>query len=174
MNSSSTEPYQLLTTNCSLGTSRYIVSGRIPRKTLSSLVHIVLCLFTDPFPSNRRPIVAIVCSHGNMFMESLPIIGLLGKDLETNNQTTAVATQRRGKRTSKIIELMLETVFSTRYVRRQKNNWGDAVIWKSAFEEKTRRLVWNFSQPGSLSIQWSSVKKRVSYKSAAVKRRIYV
>jgi hypothetical protein len=39
MNSSSPELYQLLTTtDCSFGTSRYIASGRTPRKTLSSIV----------------------------------------------------------------------------------------------------------------------------------------
>jgi hypothetical protein len=35
---------------------------------------------------------------------------LLGKDLETNNETTAVTIQRRGKHASVIIELLLKTV----------------------------------------------------------------
>jgi hypothetical protein len=35
---------------------------------------------------------------------------LLGKDLETNNETTTVAMQRGGKHASTTIELLLETV----------------------------------------------------------------
>jgi hypothetical protein len=35
---------------------------------------------------------------------------LLGKDLETNNEITAVAMQRRGKYAFKTIDLLLETV----------------------------------------------------------------
>jgi hypothetical protein len=52
------------------------------------------------------------------------IYPLLGKNLGKNNETTAVAMQRRGKRT---IELLLETVFSTRSVQRdyKKDNWSD-------------------------------------------------
>jgi hypothetical protein len=44
---------------------------------------------------------------------------LVGKDLKTNNETTAVAMQRRGKHA-------FETVFSTRPVQRgyKENNWG--------------------------------------------------
>jgi hypothetical protein len=42
---------------------------------------------------------------------------LLGKDLETNKKT-AVALQRRGKHASTTIELLLETMFSTRSVQR--------------------------------------------------------
>jgi hypothetical protein len=34
---------------------------------------------------------------------------LLGKDLETNNETTSVAMQRRGKHAPTTIELLLET-----------------------------------------------------------------
>jgi hypothetical protein len=77
---------------------------------------------------------------------------LLGKDLETNNEITAVAMQRRGKRSSTIIELLFETVFSTRSVKGgyKEDNWGDPVIsWKSACEEKTKRFVCNGRQPGS-------------------------
>jgi hypothetical protein len=49
---------------------------------------------------------------------------LLGKDLETNNETAAVAMQRRCKHASTTIELLL---FSTRSVQRgyKENNWGD-------------------------------------------------
>jgi hypothetical protein len=55
---------------------------------------------------------------------------LLGKDLETNNDTTAVAMQRRGKHASTPIELLLETAFSTRSVQRgyKKDNWGDTHV----------------------------------------------
>jgi hypothetical protein len=35
---------------------------------------------------------------------------LLGKDIEANNETTAPATQRRGKHASTMIKLLLETV----------------------------------------------------------------
>lgn len=35
------------------------------------------------------------------------------KDIERNNETTAVATQRRGKHASTTIVLLLEIVFST-------------------------------------------------------------
>jgi hypothetical protein len=54
---------------------------------------------------------------------------LLGKDLEANNETTAVAMKRRSKRASAKIELLLETVFSTRSVQRGYNDdyGGDAV-----------------------------------------------
>jgi hypothetical protein len=53
---------------------------------------------------------------------------LLGKDLETN-ETRAVAIERRGKHASTTIELLLETVFSTRSVQRgyKEDNWGDPV-----------------------------------------------
>jgi hypothetical protein len=74
---------------------------------------------------------------------------LLGKDLETNNETTAVAIQRRGKHASTTIVLLLETelcnpllsscnnctttmetgVFSSWSVPRSyvEDNWGDPV-----------------------------------------------
>jgi hypothetical protein len=52
------------------------------------------------------------------------------------------------------------------------------VSWKSACEEKTRWLVWNGRQPATQSAEKSSVreagKKRVSCRSAAVKRRLYM
>jgi hypothetical protein len=43
---------------------------------------------------------------------------LLRKDLETNNETTAVAMQQRGKHASTTIELLLEMVFSARSMQR--------------------------------------------------------
>jgi hypothetical protein len=43
---------------------------------------------------------------------------LPGKDLDTNNDTTAFAMQRHGKHASTTIELLLETVFSTRSLQR--------------------------------------------------------
>jgi hypothetical protein len=62
INSSSTELSQLLTTDCSLGTSRYIASGRIAQETLSSIVPycfaclLICCLtidvFSESLPSN--------------------------------------------------------------------------------------------------------------------------
>jgi hypothetical protein len=54
---------------------------------------------------------------------------LLGKDLETNNETTAVAMQRRGKHASATIELQLETVFYMWSVPRSylEDNWADPV-----------------------------------------------
>jgi hypothetical protein len=57
------------------------------------------------------------------------IDGLLGKDLETKKETTAVAMQRRGKHVSTTIVLLLETVFSTRSVQRSylDDNWGGPV-----------------------------------------------
>jgi hypothetical protein len=39
------------------------------------LSRIVLGVFTDPLPSNRRPIVPCVGSRGNVFTESLPSNG---------------------------------------------------------------------------------------------------
>jgi hypothetical protein len=44
---------------------------------------------------------------------------LKGKDLEINNETTAVAMQRHGKHASTTIELLLETVFPTRSVQNE-------------------------------------------------------
>jgi riboflavin synthase len=49
---------------------------------------------------------------------------LLGRDLETNKETTAVAMQRRRKHASATIKLLLETVFSTRSVQRGKPQMG--------------------------------------------------
>jgi hypothetical protein len=39
------------------------------------LTPVVLGMFTDPLPSNRRPIFAPVGSQGNVFTESLPSNG---------------------------------------------------------------------------------------------------
>jgi hypothetical protein len=72
MNFSSTKLSQILTSKSSLGTSRYIASERTPRKTPSSIARLVLGVFADPLPRNRRPIFARVGSHGNVFTESLP------------------------------------------------------------------------------------------------------
>jgi hypothetical protein len=47
---------------------------------------------------------------------------LLGKDFETNNETTAVAMQRRGKRASTTIELLLEKVLCNPWLG-SCNNW---------------------------------------------------
>jgi hypothetical protein len=60
---------QFLTTHCSLGTSRYITSGRTPLKTSSS---IVLGVFTNLLHSNRRSIFARISYRGNVCTESLP------------------------------------------------------------------------------------------------------
>jgi hypothetical protein len=54
-----------------------ISSGRTPRKTRLLSSRIVLSVFTDPLSSNRRPLVARVGSHGNVFTESLPSNGSL-------------------------------------------------------------------------------------------------
>jgi hypothetical protein len=60
-----------MTTDCSLGTSRYIALGRTPWKTPFPIVPYYLGVFTDPLPSNRRPIVARVVSRGIVFAESV-------------------------------------------------------------------------------------------------------
>jgi hypothetical protein len=54
---------------------------------------------------------------------------LQGKNLETDNETTIVAMQRRGKRASTTIKLLLETVFSTQSVQRgyKEDKWGEPV-----------------------------------------------
>jgi hypothetical protein len=51
---------------------------------------------------------------------------LLGKDLEINNETTAIAMQRHDNHTSTTRELLLETVFSAWSVPSSylENNWG--------------------------------------------------
>jgi hypothetical protein len=53
------------------------------------------------------------------------------------------------------IELLLETVFSTLYMQRgyKDDNRGDPHSWKSACEEKTRRLVWNGRQHDSCQLR---------------------
>jgi hypothetical protein len=55
---------------------------------------------------------------------------LLGKDLEANNETTAVAMERRRKYASTTIELLLETVLSTHSMQRSyfEDNWGDPLV----------------------------------------------
>jgi hypothetical protein len=49
------------------------------------------------------------------------------KDLETNNETTAVAMQRNAKHASKTMQLLLEMMFSTGSVPISylEENWGD-------------------------------------------------
>jgi hypothetical protein len=56
-------------------------------------------------------------------------IPFIGKDLETNNEKTAVAMQWRDKHASATIELLFETVFSTRSMQRgyKEDNLGDPV-----------------------------------------------
>jgi hypothetical protein len=67
---------------------------------------------------------------------------LLGKDLETNNETTGVAMQRYGKHASTTIELRFETLFSTHSVQRGylEDDWCDpvSVTGVSGYEEKRR------------------------------------
>jgi hypothetical protein len=60
------------------------------------------------------------------------MVPLLGKDLETDNETTAVAMQRRGKHASTTIELLLETGVSTPSVQRccKEDNWGDPISYQ--------------------------------------------
>jgi hypothetical protein len=55
---------------------------------------------------------------------------LIGKNLETNNEKTAVAMQRRDKHACATIELLFETVFSARSMQRgyKEDNFGDPVI----------------------------------------------
>jgi hypothetical protein len=54
---------------------------------------------------------------------------LLGKDLETNHETTTVFMQRRDKHASTTIKLLSETVFSMWCVPRSyfEDNWSDPV-----------------------------------------------
>jgi hypothetical protein len=53
----------------------------------------------------------------------------LGKNLEINNETTAVTMQRRGNHASTTIELLFETVFSAWSMPRRylEDNWSDLV-----------------------------------------------
>jgi hypothetical protein len=52
---------------------------------------------------------------------------LLGKDLETNNETTEIALERHDKHASTTIELLLETVFYTQSVQSgyKEADWED-------------------------------------------------
>jgi hypothetical protein len=66
---------------------------------------------------------------------------LLGRNIETNNETTAVAMQWRNKHVSTTIKL--ETVFSTRFVQRgcKEDNWGGRNIGQGeARHRKYKRL----------------------------------
>jgi hypothetical protein len=81
MNSSSNEFSQLLTKiDCSLGVSRYIVSGG-PHGKESSIVPYCFNVFTDPLPRNRRTIVARVGFRGNVFTEPLPSNGYIHNNI---------------------------------------------------------------------------------------------
>jgi hypothetical protein len=63
-------------------------------------------------------------------VSQLSVIGpLLGRDLGTNNVTTAFVTQRRDKHPSTTIALLLGMVFSIRSVQMSylEDNWGDPV-----------------------------------------------
>jgi hypothetical protein len=87
---------------------------------------------------------------------------LLGKDLGTNNETTAVTMQRFGKHASTTIELLLETVlckplldscnswtttmgtgmFSVWSVPRSnlEDNWGDPVSWELSSAQEAVKI----------------------------------
>jgi hypothetical protein len=59
----------------------------------------------------RRHCVDYIASSDWMFDSILwRMDPLLGRDLETNNETKAVAMQQSGKHPSTIIDLLLETV----------------------------------------------------------------
>jgi hypothetical protein len=63
---------------------------------------------------------------------------LLGKDLETNNETTPVATQQRGKHASAIIELLLETLLC-------KPLLGSCKSWTTTIETEVCSM-WSVSK----------------------------
>jgi hypothetical protein len=83
------------------------------------------------------------------------IAPLLGKHLETNNETTAVATQRSGKHASTSTELLLETVFSTRSVQRdyKEDIWATQSVESQPAKRRLMRLVWNGRQPESYQLR---------------------
>jgi hypothetical protein len=78
------------------------------RNAAAAPLNVISRARTDPF----RLICILWCTES-----------LLGKYLETNNETTAVAMQRRSKHASISTEFLLQTVFSTQFVQR-----GDPVI----------------------------------------------
>jgi hypothetical protein len=85
MNSSSTELFQLLTTTkCFRGASRYIALGGPHGKHHVVLSCIVICMFTDPLPTSRHPIVSHVGSHGNVFIKLLPSNGSVCRNIIKN------------------------------------------------------------------------------------------
>jgi hypothetical protein len=55
---------------------------------------------------------------------------LLGKDLETNNETTATAMQRCSKHASTTIELLSEMVFCTWFIHRgyKEDSWSELSV----------------------------------------------
>jgi hypothetical protein len=64
VNSFSTELSQLLRTNCSFGTSRYIASWRTPRKTSSSMSRVIIGVFINPLPNSRRLLLRALAPAG--------------------------------------------------------------------------------------------------------------
>jgi hypothetical protein len=100
---------------------------------------------------------------------------LLGKDLETNNETTVVAMQQHGKHPSATMELLLQTVFSTRSMQRgyEEDNWVTKLVESQPVK---RRLGGWYEMVTSLPVitcEFSSiseaVKKTVGCKNVAVK-----
>jgi hypothetical protein len=70
-----------------------------------NFVHVVL----SPYIINDAQILSISTFFSHIFWRIKP---LLGNDLETKNETTAVAMQLIGKHISTTMDLLLETVFS--------------------------------------------------------------
>jgi hypothetical protein len=70
-----------------LNSNSNCVSSSASRRTHGKhrllLSRIVLGVFTDPLPSNRRPIFALVGSCGNVFTESLPSSGSIRHNIFT-------------------------------------------------------------------------------------------
>jgi hypothetical protein len=77
---------------------------------------------------------------------------LLGKDLETNNETTAIGIKRRGKHPTTTIELLLETVFSVWSVQSgcKEDNLGEPVQLSSAREAEKR---WCYNEVDSSLVE---------------------
>jgi hypothetical protein len=56
------------------------------------LSRIVLGVFTDPLPSNRRPIVMLIGSRGNVFTESLPSSGYTRRSMLLGSNSLILIT----------------------------------------------------------------------------------
>jgi hypothetical protein len=89
MNSSSTELSQLLTATNS---ERFSLSLYVTPRHRPCSKHTEI-FFTDPLPSNRRRIFALVGSRGNVFADALPNNGsvrhnMLVSNMDINNKTT--------------------------------------------------------------------------------------